>query len=159
MELSPYLAALRSDLAAAAAVGTDDVARAAALLGDAVEPALRLVLLDLLTEAADELTGQVPGAAFEVRLRGREPELVATSLETAAAPAAEAAGDDEGTARLTLRLPETLKTRAETAAASDGVSVNSWLVRAVAAAVGPRSSFPFTGATAGPRRITGFGRA
>jgi hypothetical protein len=157
MELSPYLAALRSDLAAAAAVGTDDVARAAALLGDAVEPALRLVLLDLLTEAADELAGQVPGTAFEVRLRGREPELVATSLESVPAPEVEV--NDEGTARLTLRLPETLKTRAETAAASDGVSVNSWLVRAVAAAVEPRASFPFTGSPAGPRRITGFGRA
>ena len=156
MDLSPHLSALRADLASAAAVGGDDVARAASLLGDAVEPALRLVLLDLLAEAADELSGQLPGALVELRLRGREPELVAT-VHSAPEPAFEA-GTEEGTARLTLRLPEALKTRAETAAQAESLSVNSWLVRAVSTALEPR----FTGTTGGPlgpRRLTGFGRA
>jgi hypothetical protein len=157
MDLSPHLASLRADLAAAAAIGGDDVSRAATLLSDAVEPALRLVLLDLLTEAADELAGQLPGATVEVRLRGREPELVAT----AEAPSGSAAEPqtDEGTARLTLRLPEALKARVESAASTDGLSVNSWLIRAVGSALEPRSAFPFTGGQPGPRRLTGFGRA
>src|SRR4051794_18840006 len=130
MELSPHLASLRSDLSAAAAVGSDEVARAASLLGDAIEPALRLVLLDLLAEAAEELSGQLPGASVELRLRGREPELVASIQAPAQSPPQsppEPAGED-GTARLTLRLPEALKTRAETAATNEGLSVNSWLV-------------------------------
>lgn len=157
MDLNPHLAALRADLAAAAAVGGDDVARASSLLADAVEPALRLVLLDLLAEAAEELTGQLPGALVELRLRGREPELVA-SFEAAAAPVE--ATTEEGTARLTLRLPEALKLRAEGAAQAEGQSVNSWLVRAVASALEPRSAFPFSpGGPHGPRRLTGFGRA
>jgi len=158
MELSPHVAALRADLAAAGAVGSDEVARAAGLLGDAIEPALRLVLLDLLSEAADELAGQLPGASVEVRLRGREPELVATVAATTSSPAPEAPGE-EGTARLTLRLPEALKTRAETAASAEGLSVNSWLVRAVQSALDPRPAFPFLGGPGGPRRLQGYGRA
>ena len=157
MELSPHLAALRADLSAAAAVGGDDVARAASLLGDAIEPALRLVLLDLLAEAATELSGQLPGAVVDLRLRGREPELVAT-VQAPPAPAPEPLTDD-GTARLTLRLPEALKTRAEQAAAGESLSVNSWLVRAVHAALDPKPSFPFLGTSGGPRRLQGYGRA
>ena len=158
MELSPHLAALRSDLAAAAAVGGDEVARAADLLGDALEPALRLVLMDLLGEAADELAGQLPGATVELRLRGREPQLVATVEPSAPAPAPEPTGED--TARLTLRLPEALKLRAESAAAADGLSTNSWLVRAVQSALDPKPAFPFLGGPGGgPRRLQGYGRA
>jgi hypothetical protein len=172
MELTPHLEALRSDLAAAAAVGGDDVARAARLLGDAVEPALRLVLLDLLQEAAEELTTQLGGATVELRLRGRDVELVAAAPPPAPAPPNPPAGAtdaEDGTARLTLRLPEGLKARAEAAAAGDGVSVNTWLVRAVTSAVtaavtaaaspDPSAAFPFSDLPPGPRRITGFGRA
>jgi hypothetical protein len=166
MELSPHLASLRTDLAAAAAVGGDEVARAAGLLGDAIEPALRLVLLDLLAEAAEELTHQLPGASIELRLRGREPELVASASfpppppmppEPPAPPAEPQL--DEGTARLTLRLPEALKNRAEGAASAEGLSTNSWLVRAVQAALDPKPSFPFLGGGQGPRRLQGYGRA
>ncbi|MCU1587578.1 MAG: hypothetical protein JWN31_1071, partial [Frankiales bacterium] len=146
MELAPHLDTLRADLAAAAAVGGEDVATAARLLGDAVEPALRLVLLDLLTEAADELTTQLGGATVEVRLHGREPELVASLPQLSdPEPAAEEPAGDEGTARLTVRLPESLKTRCEAAAAAEGQSLNSWLIRAVSAALDPRGSWPFPG--------------
>jgi hypothetical protein len=157
MELSPHLAALRADLSAAAAVGSDEVARAASLLGDAIEPALRLVLLDLLAEAAAELSDQLPGATVDLRLRGREPELVAT-VQAPIAPPPEPVGDD-GTARLTLRLPEALKTRAEAAATVESLSVNSWLVRAVHSALDPKPTFPFLGSPGGPRRLQGYGRA
>lgn len=160
MELAPHLAALRSDLQAAAAVGGPDIAQAARLLGDAVEPALRLVLMDLLAEAADDLTTQLGGARVELRLRGREPELVATAPAPAPPPVPPSEATEEGTSRLTLRLPEPLKNRAEQAAATDGLSVNSWLVRAVQSALDAPAPFPFTsGGGPGPRRITGFGRA
>jgi hypothetical protein len=154
MNLSPYVESLRSDVTAAAAVGGPEVARAAELVAEALDPALRLVLLDLLTDAADQVTADLDGPTVEVRLRGREPELVVTGAEPAL-PAPTAA-EDEGTARLTLRLPETLKARAEQAATAEGVSVNSWLVRAVQRAIEPPSAF---GGGQGARRLTGFGRA
>jgi HicB family len=163
VDLSRYVEALRADVTAAAAVGGQEVARAAELVADALDPALRLVLLDVLTDVANDLTAALDGPAVEVRLRGREPELIVTGpmAEPAAPPPAPAA-DDEGTARLTLRLPETLKSRAEQAAAAEGLSVNNWLVRAVHRALEPTTGFPggaFFVSGAGPRRLTGFGRA
>lgn len=161
MDLSSYVESLRSDVTAAAAVGGSDVARAAELVADALDPALRLVLLDVLTDAADEITAGLDGPVVEVRLRGREPELVVTGQEHAAEPAfaPPPPADDEGTARLTLRLPETLKARAEESAAAEGVSVNTWLVRAVSRALFAPPPPPPPPWPAGPRRITGFGRA
>ncbi|GAC1442490.1 MAG: toxin-antitoxin system HicB family antitoxin [Mycobacteriales bacterium] len=160
MDLSKYVEALRLDLAAAAAVGGPDVARAAELIADAIDPALRLVLLDVLTDAANDLTAALDGQTVDVRLRGREPELVVAAAQPEPPAALAPPADDEGTARLTLRLPETLKARAEQAASAEGLSVNNWLVRAVVRALEP-STTAFGGggfSPRGPRRITGFGR-
>ena len=51
-------------------------------------------------------------------------------------------GDEGATSRTTLRLPDSLKARAEAAAAAEGVSLNAWFVRAVSAALEPRRSAP-----------------
>jgi hypothetical protein len=157
MDLSKYVEALRADVTAAAAVGGPDVARAAELVADALDASMRLVILDILTDTANDLTAALDGPSVEVRMRGREPELVVSGPAPEPVPAAVPA-DDEGTARLTLRLPETLKGRAEQAAAAEGISVNNWLVRAVHRALEPGPTFPNFGGP-GPRRITGFGRA
>jgi hypothetical protein len=161
MDLSAYVDALRADVTAAAAVGGPDVAKAAELVADALDASMRLVLLDVLTDAANDVTAALDGPSVEVRMRGREPELVVSGPMPEPAPAA-VPSDDEGTARLTLRLPETLKARAEQAAAAEGISVNNWLVRAVHRAL--ESTASFSGGqfpTGSPRitRITGFGRA
>lgn len=156
MDLTPHLQALRSDLSAAAAVGGPEAARAAELLSDAVEPALRLLLVDLLTDAAAELAPQLGGLPVDVRMRGRDPELV---VSAPLAPAAEPPNEDEGTARLTLRLPEGLKARAETAAITEGLSVNAWLVKALTRALDPAGPRHPWSPGPGPRRLTGYGRA
>ncbi len=46
---------------------------------------------------------------------------------------------DAGTARITVRLPETLKAQIEAAAEREGVSVNAYLVRTLGAALHPGS--------------------
>src|SRR3954468_18982826 len=140
MDLSKYVEALRADVTAAAAVGGADVARAAELVADALDSSVRPVLPDVLTDIANDLAAALDGPTVEVRLRGREPELVVAGAMPEPAPVAVSA-DDEGTARLTLRLPETLKGRAEQAAAAEGISVNNWLVRAVHRALEPANAF------------------
>jgi hypothetical protein len=75
-----------------------------------------------------------------------EPEPAAPS------PAAEEA---DGTARITLRLPESVKARTEDAASREGVSVNSWLVRAVVQALDTAGR---PGSARVGRRITGYAR-
>jgi hypothetical protein len=71
------------------------------------------------------------------------------------APPADAEAEG-GTARISLRLPEPLKVRAEQAAAARGTSLNSWLVRAVAAALHTPGSTP---SGRRPRRLSGFARS
>ena len=141
MDLTPFVDQLRRDLAAAADTGTDVVRTAAGQLAAALDPSARIVLLDALVSAADELTSS-SDVVVDVRLRGREVEL---ALQHAAPPPPEppppppppaGPGDlDEGTSRVSLRLPETLKVRAEEAAASEGMSLNTWLVRAAVQAL------------------------
>jgi hypothetical protein len=162
MDLLPYLDALRRDLAAAAAPGGPEVARTAGLLAGALDAAARLCLLEALSDAAAEITSRLGTASIEVRLRGRDADLVVTELpivaEEPVVVVADAAAD---LARITLRLPEPLKEQVERVAAAEGISVNAWLVRAVGTALhGGSPAGPGGGAGRGlDRRITGFAQA
>jgi hypothetical protein len=147
MDLSPYVDSLRRDLMAAAAAGTDETRRTAELLAAAMEPAARLAILDALSTATADVTAALSGVTVEVRLHGREPRISVDHLETEPEPEAgetepaPPVDESDGTARVTLRLPESVKARTEEAAARAGISVNSWLVRAVTRALeGPSSS-------------------
>jgi hypothetical protein len=154
MDLTRYLETLRADLTAAAAPGGPETTRAAELLGHSLAASARLALLEALSDAAAEITTRLPDASVEVRLRGREADLVVTQ-SAAEAPAAPAPDGGDLT-RLTLRMPESLKTHVEQTAAAEGISVNAWLVRAVTAAVqrpGPRPTPPGRG------RVTGYFQA
>jgi hypothetical protein len=137
MELAPYVDNLRRDLAAAAEAASAEVRDAASRLSYAIEPSLRMVLLEALGVAAAEITEQLAAGVVEVRLRGRDPELVVGEAASAAPEqesaelAAVAADVEEGVARVSLRLPESVKARVEEAAAASGQSVNAWLIRAV----------------------------
>jgi hypothetical protein len=109
---------------------------------------------------AAEVTAALDGVAMvDIRLRGREPEVVVVPTEHPAPslPVDEPISDDGSTARISLRLPDVLKSRAETAAAASGSSLNTWLVRAVTAAL--REPTPSPSAGRGPRRYTGFARS
>ena len=155
MDLTPYLETLRADLAAVAAPGGPDTVRAAELLSHSLEASARLVLLEALSDAAAEITTRLGDSSVEVRLRGRDADLVVT--HTTAAPAEPPPVVDGGDlSRLTLRMPEALKTHVEQTAAAEGISVNAWLVRAVTAAV-QRPAVPPPGPSG--RRITGFAQA
>ena len=153
--MSPYVDAVRADLEATAAAGTDDTRATAALLSGALDASLRLCLLDALSALAAEVTA---GSDVEVELRvhGREPQVVVSSPPVDEPPATAAEpfdDDDRGPARLTVRLPESLKARAEEQAAFEGLSVNAWMVRAVQACIAPDRR-----RGRGPRHTTGFAR-
>lgn len=151
MQIDGYVQAVREDLARVAAVGDESTARAAELLAGALESSLGRRLQEALAEAALELSGQLEEGRVEVRVAGGDPELVYVR-ETV--PAQAEATDEASTARITLRLPESLKSRLEAAAAASGLSVNTWLVQALTRAVEPR---PQSGGHR--RRLTGYGRS
>ena len=170
MELRPYIDALRHELALAAATGGDDARELAERLTAPLESAARLALLDALSEAAAEITRDLAPGSVDLRLRNREPSFLVTpppadpwTDQSAAPPAGPAPaptpGEDEATVRISLRLPEHLKNRVEQAAARAGVSINTWLIRAAAAAADGDTGRPATGSvTSGGQRYTGWVR-
>src|SRR5436853_111798 len=137
MQIDGYVQALREDLARVAAVGDESTARAAELLAVALESALGRRLIEALGEAALELSGQLDDGHVEVRFAGGDPELVLVRDE-GATPAEPA--DEAFTARISLRLPDSLKARLDAAAAREGLSVNTWLALAVSRSLRPAST-------------------
>jgi HicB family len=151
MQIDGYVQAIRDDLVRVAAVGDESTARAAELLAVALESSLGRRLQEALGEAALELSSQLDNGRIEVRIAGGDPELVLVRDDGAPA---EPPADEAFTARITLRLPESLKGRLEAAATREGVSVNTWLVHVLAHAAEPR------GHSGGSRRrLTGYGRS
>jgi len=181
MDITPYVEGLRADLVAAAEAGGEEARASAQRLALALDPAVRLALMDALSQAAAEITSELHEGSVEVRLRGREPQFV-VDVPTMPVPPEPAAtptppdgetveGEDGVVARITLRIPDSLKGRAEELAAKSGHSLNTWIVNAVRNATRENainvdidlSSMPFfegsprgRGRNSGNRRMSGW---
>jgi hypothetical protein len=129
MEMSNLTQAIVEDVTATAALGDETLQDAAERLSRTIGAAVRTHVLEALGQAAMELSDQLDGSRIEVRLAGTDAELVVVRDETEWQPTA----DDDTSARISLRLSEALKARADAAAAADGVSTNTWLVRTITA--------------------------
>ena len=159
MDLNPYLGAVAADLDKATALADDATRSVTARLAVAIEPALRLAMTQLLADAAAQLTSDLGSTVVTVRMDGREPVL---QVHEPAAPASgpdgpepdaqEPAAADEGTARVTVRLPEQLKRRAEALAQAAEQSLNTWIEQAVRRA----AQAPRTDHRNSSRRVTGW---
>ena len=149
MQVSPHVEELQRQFLNAATTGGAESSESIERLAVALEAAARLAILDALSEAVGEITSQLAPGSVDLRLRGRDVEFAVLK------PAAEAAegpptprgqpvsgeDDEEGAAsRTTVRLPDALKARAAEAAAAEGMSFNTWLVRTVTAALEPSRS-------------------
>lgn len=171
MDLTPYVDTLRDQLAVAAEAGGEDARVLAERLVGPLESAARLALLEALSAAAEEITRDLAPGSVDLRLRGREPGFVVTPppTENAADDGTPVAGtpppvtdaEDGAMTRINLRLSENLKGRIEEAAATAGLSVNAWLVRAANGALGSDDQPRGTGRRAtvrGSQRFTGWVR-
>jgi HicB family len=136
MQLDSHIQAIQSDLAASSGLGDEATGQAAQRLIETLGSTLHLRLLDLLGEAVLEISGQLGSGRVEVRLAGRDPELVVVVEEVQDVPVAPG---EEFSGRITLRLPDSLKVAIETAAAEEGISTNAWLVRTLARTAAPQS--------------------
>ena len=153
MDIEQHVEAIQADLAAAAALGDEASAAAGERLAAAVDSSLQLRLLDVLTDATLELNDQLGSGHVEVRLAGRNPQLVLVEDRARDSEPPPAPGDDLS-ARITLRLPEGLKAEIEVVAGREGVSANAWIVRALSRALDPRS-----GRTRSGNRLQGFAQS
>jgi hypothetical protein len=166
MDLTPYTQSLRDDLITAASVGDQDARRAAAMLAGALEPAARLAIMNALSDLAAEVTGALRDTTVDLKLDGRDVRVSVTE-HIASEPVSSGTADylrkqdahdqaDRGDSpddlkravqdaggelsRTTVRLFNELKSQAERAAAEQGVSLNTYISRAVSDSV--RSAVP-----------------
>jgi HicB-like protein involved in pilus formation len=149
MQIDGLIQALREDLVRVAALGDEKTSRAADLLSVAIEASLGRRIQDALAEAALELNEQLDSAHVELRVAGHDLQLVLVREDGTVPEQA----DEAFSARITLRLPESLKQRVESAAAREGASVNTWLVQALQRAVESRRT-----SSSSRNRLTGYGR-
>ena len=177
MDITPYVDSLRRDLLAAAEAAGPEASAAAERLTFALDPSARLALMEAISQAAAEITAEMSVGSVDVRLSGRELDFVVDVAPPApppppAAPPPPSPEDVEegGVARITLRLPEAVKAKAEEFAARSGHSLNTWLVNVVRAATHQGavnvdidlssipflSGDPFGGGKRGERRMTGW---
>src|ERR1700749_3392357 len=122
MALTPYVDAVRHELSVAEASAGEAAQDLADRLSAPLQSAVRLALLEALSAAAEEITGELAPRSVEVRLRGRDPEFVVSApLDEGPAGNDDNANrlfgaqyeDDGGTWRVTRRLPEGLRTVGE----------------------------------------------
>lgn len=177
MDITPYVESLRRDLLAAAEAGGDEARLVAERLSYALDASARLALMEAVSQAAAEISTELPQGGVDVRLMGRELAFV-VEAPTAAVPAPPAPPvpprpeevEEGDLARITLRIPESIKAKAEEKAAANGQSLNTWLVSIIRAATSDHainvdidlSSIPFfghdpfKGGNRGNRRMTGW---
>jgi hypothetical protein len=151
MDLSPYLESVRVGVANASALADEPTQKVAERLGTAIESSTRLALIQALSDAAGTISAELAPSSVELRMVGQDPEFV-VSVQTAEAeptlllPEPESGeGDtsespeDEPISRITLRLPQSVKTRVDEMASAEGISTNAWLIRGVMDALADRS--------------------
>lgn len=130
MHVQPIVNTIQAALLDQGRFAGDDETIAAAIghLTEALAPALRIAAIELAEQAAGEVRAQRPDCTVDVILLDGDPTLRVTD---APAAAGDRTADEEFDARITLRLPPTLKATIEGAAGDSGESVNTWVVEAV----------------------------
>jgi hypothetical protein len=130
VQIRPIINTVQATLLTQATVAGADPAVEAAVnqLVEALGPALQVAAMEIAEQAAAEVGAQLPDQSVDVVLSDGDPVLrVSDSPRSAEArPVAE-----ELDARITLRLPPSLKQSIEDAAQHAGDSVNAWVVDAL----------------------------
>ena len=155
MHMDAYTETLRRTLVETSCLGDERTQEVAHSLTVALDPALRLVALQMLTDTADELNSELDGAHVAVVMDGSMPHLLVTQADRSDeqdqgnvagsechtdTPARAVSEVPEGPeVRTTLRLPESLKQQIDAAARVQGRSVNAWLVEAARGALSEQS--------------------
>jgi hypothetical protein len=158
MNLSSYVTRVRDGVTQAAALADDHTRQVAERLGGAIDASTRLALIEALSDAAGTISAELAPSSVELRMVGQDPEFVvsvhtAESEPTVLFPESEFSesntadepttdAEDEPVARISLRLPQSVKVRVDEMAAADDISTNAWLTRAVLDALAQREGHP-----------------
>lgn len=153
MNLNQYLESVRRGVENATALADDNTRDIAHRLVASIDDATRLALIDAISDATAEISGELAPGSVEVRLNGGQPQFVVTkpAQEEPIDPEAYAAAyaqtevmgndhsdritlnddDEEPTARISFRVPASVKAKIDDAADAEALSANAWLLRTV----------------------------
>src|SRR3974390_1997911 len=150
MQTSWFTEALRSDLEAVGSMGSDKAMKVADRMITVTLPLAKARMLEAMSMALTELSGVLGIERIDLRVSGDDVAFVPAEQAPEARPM-DTSGEE---ARFSLRLPDGLKARIDSRAENEGISTNTWIVRALEGAVG-------RGGPHGPRgrRLSGFGHA
>ena len=154
MRLDAYTETLRRTLVEISSLGDERTQEVAHSLTAALDPALRLVTLQMLADTVDELNGELDGVHVAVVMDGSTPHLlvnqatplnqdaeaVGVPVQNTSQVSQEPMAQEGNEVRTTLRLPESLKQQIDVAARAQGRSVNAWLVEAARSALAGHES-------------------
>ena len=154
MRLDAYTETLRRTLVEISSLGDERTQEVAHSLTAALDPALRLVTLQMLADTVDELNGELDGVHVAVVMDGSTPHLlvnqatplnqdaeaVGVPVQNTSQVSQEPMTQEGNEVRTTLRLPESLKQQIDVAARAQGRSVNAWLVEAARSALAGHES-------------------
>jgi hypothetical protein len=129
MQLTPYLEAVARDLDRATSLADEQTRELAHRVVSVLEPGLRLAMVQLLSDVAAQLTAELDGPVITIRMEGRDPSWNIARDDSSTDTYEVGPDDDDSTARVTVRLPEVVKKRAEAAALNAGQSLNTWVVQ------------------------------
>ena len=150
MKMSLVVDGLRSDVVAVGELGDDAVAEAAERIAAVLGRSVPGRILDLLSDAAAELSAELPEGRVEIRVAGDDVDLAYVEDERVRG---DGGGEGDLSARITLRLGEGLKARVEEGASREGVSVNAFIVRTLERGTSAQRSRGNRGGT----RLRGYG--
>jgi hypothetical protein len=154
MEVSSLAALIGADITSLGRLGDEATADAATRIVGVLEGPINARLLEMLSQVAAELDTQGEPAHLELRVVGSDARLVLVTDADDEQPTAASPADGDTDARITLRLPAALKAAVESAAAAEGISVNSYITRRLSTQPQPTRPQQF-----GRRRMSGYGRS
>lgn len=126
MQIQPIITSIEAAVDAQLALAGSDpaVEQAASVLMSALDAAIRQAGMELAEQAAAEIDAQLTDKSVQVVLVDGEPMLKVMDAERE-----EFVAEEDFDARVTLRLPPSLKDLVESAAGEAGDSLNSWVVK------------------------------
>jgi hypothetical protein len=129
MQVQPIINSVQAALAAQGSLAGGDSAVEEAIdhLVAALAPAIRQAAMDLAEQAACEVRAQLPDRTVDLVLADGDPALRIAEM----AVSSESIPSEDLDARITLRIPPSLKSLIEDAADTTGASVNSWVLDAL----------------------------
>lgn len=125
MHVEPIITALESRVRAQAALmAGPDAEATVGLMLEIMRPALQQATIQIAEQATEEVRAQLPDHNVELGLVEGEPVINIRESEPS-----RRATEEDFDARITLRLPPSLKDTIEAFAGDKGESVNAWVVK------------------------------